>query len=98
VLPGTVADVTEFLLELYVSRGDSAAAERGAEQARLGAEALVREGVPVRYLGSMFVPEDETCFYLYEAPSADAVREAARRGQLAVARVVRAIVETPLQL
>jgi hypothetical protein len=39
----------------------------------------------------LFVPEDETCFYLYEAASADDVREAARRANLPAETVVEAI-------
>jgi hypothetical protein len=83
--------VAEYLVELYVSRSDGAAAERGGRQARLAAEQLTREGTPVRYLRSIFVPDDETCFYLYEAASADAVREAARRASLPSERVIEAI-------
>ena len=44
-------------------------------------------GVPVRFLRSVFVPEDESCFFLYEGPTADAVREAAARAELVVAQV-----------
>jgi hypothetical protein len=52
---------------------------------------LAGEGTPIRYLRSIFVPDDETCFYLYEAASRDAVREAARRAQLPSDRVFEAI-------
>ncbi len=47
----------------------------------------------MRFVRSVFVPEDEACFYLYEAPSAEAVREAARRAALPFARFA----ETSLQ-
>jgi hypothetical protein len=83
--------MAEYLVELYITSSDAAGAERRGEQARRAAEQLAREGTPVRYLRSIFVPEDETCFYLYEAPSADAVREAARRAQLPCDRVTGAI-------
>jgi hypothetical protein len=82
--------VAEFLLEQYVSRTDSAAVERGEERARVAAEQLTREGTPVRFLRSIFVPEDETGFYLCEAASVDAVRELAKRAALPVERVVEA--------
>jgi hypothetical protein len=55
---------------------------------------LCLEGTPVRYLRSIFVPEDEICFLLYEAGSADAVREAALRARLPVERVAAVITET----
>lgn len=83
--------MAEFLVELYVSRTDAAAAAQGAERARLAALELTREGTPVRYLRSIFVPEDETCLYLYEAASADAVRIAAERAALSFERVVETV-------
>ncbi|MGH3072376.1 MAG: nickel-binding protein [Gaiellaceae bacterium] len=83
--------MAEFLVELYISRSDLLAAESGAERARLAAEELTREGKPVRYLRSIFVPEDETCLSLYEAATADAVHEVARRAALRFERVAEAI-------
>lgn len=86
--------MAEFVVECYVSRTDAGAVERGAERARLAAEELTREGTPVRYLRSIFVPEDETCFFMCEAGSADAVREAARRAALPFERVAEAVAES----
>jgi hypothetical protein len=82
--------VAEFLLEQYVSWTNSAAIERGEERARVAAEELTREGTPVRFLRSIFVPEDETGFYLCEAASVEAVRELAKRAALPFERVVEA--------
>ena len=79
--------MAEFLVELYVPRTDDAAVKRGAANARRAAKKLTREGTPIRYLRSIFVPEDEICFYLYEAETADAVREAMRRADLRFERV-----------
>jgi hypothetical protein len=81
----------EFLVELYVSRTDPAAVERRAERARLAADQLSREGTPVRYVRSLFVPEDETCFFLYEAARAEDVEEAARRASLRFERAAAAV-------
>jgi hypothetical protein len=83
--------MAEFLVEIYVSRRDGGAFESSAAKARLAAEELTREGTPVRYLNSIFVPEDETCFFLYQAVSADAVCEAARRAALPFERVSEAV-------
>jgi len=52
---------------------------------------MSREGTPVSYLRSIFAPEDETCFYLYEAGSAEIVREAARRAALPSERVTEVV-------
>jgi Nickel responsive protein SCO4226-like len=83
--------MAEYLLELYVSREDPCAVASGAERARTAAEELTEEGTPVRYVRAIFVPEDETCFFLYEAGSVEAVREAARRAGLGSERVTEAL-------
>ena len=62
------------------TRGD---VERRDEHARRAAEELARDGSFVRYLPSLYAPEDEICFYLFEAASADAVRDAAFRAGFA---------------
>jgi hypothetical protein len=74
--------VAEFLAEQYLSRTDPDAVCGSADRARLASAELTREGTPVRFLRAIFVPEDETCFYLFEAGTAAAVREAARRAEL----------------
>lgn len=83
--------MAEFVVELYASRHDAAALDRGAERIRLAAHDLTGEGTPVRYLRRIFVPEDETCLLLYEADSADVVREAARRAGVSFERVAEAV-------
>jgi hypothetical protein len=50
-----------------------------------------REGTPVRFLRSIFVPENDACFLLYEAPTARSVREAAGRAGLISEGVRRTI-------
>lgn len=86
--------MAEFLVETYVARGDTTGPQKRARQARVAAEELRREGEPVRYVRSIFLPEDETCFYLFEASSVDAVREAARRASLRVDRITEAEPDT----
>jgi hypothetical protein len=68
--------MTEFLVELYRSHTETAAADDDGERARLAAEILSGSGRAVRLVRSFFVPDDETCFLLYEAESADHVRTA----------------------
>jgi hypothetical protein len=67
-----------FMVELYISRADPEAVPRAALRTQRAAIRMSRRGTPVRYLRSIYVKEDETCFLLYEAESIDAVREAAR--------------------
>jgi hypothetical protein len=80
--------VNEFLLELYISRTNCDAVGIGAERLGRAAAELTAEGRPVHILRSIFVSEDETCFVLVEAASAEDVRAAARRATLPFERVV----------
>jgi hypothetical protein len=89
--------VAEYLVEVYVARGDGTAPDLGAERVQRAAEELTREGTPVEFLRAIFVPEDETCFYLYDADSADAVREAAGRAFLRFERIAEAVALAKLE-
>ena len=80
--------MTSFLAEVYAP-----AAARIADiatRARAAAEEASRAGTPVRYLRSMFVPQDEMCFHLLEAGSAEAVREVIGRAGFSPDRIVEA--------
>jgi hypothetical protein len=85
--------MTEFVVELYVSKTNCAAIEAGWECLNRAAAELAAEGKPVRLMRSIFVPEDETCFVLIEATTAETAREIARRAALPVERVVEATVD-----
>ncbi len=61
------------------------------EDVLAAAEELTREGTHVRLVRSILVPEDETCFYLFQAQTGDAVREVAARAGLQLERVVEAL-------
>lgn len=87
----SVRDVPEFAAEQYVSRTETLATKRAAGRARAAAEELSREGNAIEFVRSIFVPEDETCLYLYRADSRDVVLEGARRAGLRFERVVEAI-------
>jgi hypothetical protein len=84
-----------FHVELYVARGDVAAVARGAEAARLAAEELSGDGLLVRYRGSIFAPEDETCFLLYDADRIEDVELAATRASLSFERITELLVVQP---
>lgn len=80
--------MAEFLVELYLSGADADGVDRETRRARCAAAALSAEGRPVRLVRSIFVPEDETCFLLVEADTADAVHEAANRAAVPFERVL----------
>lgn len=68
--------MAEFLVEVYVAPDDSRAAREIGRAVRESA------GCGVRCVRRILVPEDETCFLLYEGPSAEAVAAAVRRAGL----------------
>lgn len=47
-------------------------------------------GTPVRYRRSIAIPEDETCFHVFEGRSVEAVEEVSRRAALEYERIVEA--------
>jgi hypothetical protein len=83
--------VGTFLVEAYLSKRGAGGLEATVACARAAAENMRREGTPIRFLRSYFLPEDETYFCLYEAGSIDDVAEASQRANLAVARIQTAI-------
>ena len=80
-----------YLVETFLARG--AAGERQArdQRASAAAEALTAEGTRVRFGGSIHVPEDEICFFTFEAPSGREAALVAQRAGLEPLRVVEAV-------
>jgi hypothetical protein len=83
--------VDHYLVEVYLPRRDEAALADAAMRARAASEHVTSEGGHVRYLRTIFVPQDEICFHLYEAQTADAVAEASLRAEIVYERIVRAV-------
>ena len=79
-----------FLVEVYAP-GDSADFRASVARLRRAARAMTREGTPITYRRSLFLPDDETGFHILEATSALAAGEAARRAVVDPARVVEAV-------
>lgn len=80
-----------YLIETFLSRG--AAGERTAreQRARSAAEELTRKGTRVRFEHTIHVPEDEICFFVFDAPSSTDVALAAQLADLGPLRVVEAV-------
>jgi Nickel responsive protein SCO4226-like len=81
----------KYLVEAYLARGNEPDLPETARRARAAAEGLKGHDGSVRYLGLIFLPQEETCFYLYEAPSAEAVREASRLAGIVPERVADSV-------
>jgi hypothetical protein len=85
----------EFLAETYAPLGAPGTAAPRVSDAALDAEQVSQPGAPVRLLCAILVPEEETCFWLYRASSADAVRAAMTRTGLRPERITRAVPVRP---
>ena|SRR5215468_4553299 len=80
-----------FIVERYlpaVRPGELAAA---VERDRRAAAGMTAAGTPIRHLSTIYVPSDESCFSLFDAPSADALREAQERAGIGFERIVEAV-------
>jgi hypothetical protein len=62
-----------------------------ARRAKRSAAQMAAAGTPVRYLRSTFLPSDETCYCLFQAPSEDAVKQANDRAQMPFDRIVEVV-------
>jgi len=70
----------------------------GAQRLAIGgAEKATSTGRPVRYIRSTFVPGEARCMCLFEAASADAVRDVNEAAGLPFTRIVEALDLTPAQ-
>jgi hypothetical protein len=81
----------EFVGEQYISRTDPTAVRHSVGAARRAAKQVTRDGASVRLVGSVFVPDDETCIHLYEADSIQCVRRAAAYAGLRLERIAPAV-------
>lgn len=71
-----------FVVELYLaSEGD----------ARLRDAGRSLDGPCVRHVRTIFIPGDEMCFLVLEAPSARVIRDAAARSHITLDRIVDAV-------
>jgi hypothetical protein len=80
-----------YLVEAYTPRDGLAQVREAESRVAAVAGAMRREGTSIRYLRSLFVPEDETCFHTFAADSIDVVGAAADRAGLRYVRIVEAV-------
>ena len=80
-----------YLVETYLARGDAGRRVVCERRARSVAAELTGQGTPVRFDRTIHLPEDEICFFVFEAPSATDTALAAQRAELGPLRVIEAI-------
>ena len=81
----------QFFIEVFTPRanaGKLAAAERRAISA---ARRLSNADREVQFVRATYIPEDEICFFVFDAPSGQDAALAAQRAGLEAIRVVEAV-------
>ena len=82
-----------FLVETYLARGHAHELPGRDRRARSAAAELTC----VSFDRSIHVPEDEVCFYVFDAPSSRDALLAAEHAELDPIRVVEAVSSSPLK-
>ena len=77
-----------YLVESFVPRSSLDTALEAGGRLRAACDELRRKGSSARYVRTTFVPEDETCFHLIEADSAEVAAELCRRASICRVRIV----------
>ena len=86
-LPGEPSRAGRFLAERYLAAPTAEALVSLVARDQAAARAM-----SIRHIQAIYVPDDETCFTLFEAPSLELVTETSDRFGLGYRRVVLAIV------
>ncbi len=87
----TLVAMPNYLVESYLARTRAADLDAATARADDAAEAMRREGIAVRHVRTTFLPGDEVCLHLFEAPSLEAASELTRRAEIAFHRIVQAV-------
>lgn len=80
-----------YVGERYIPGAQQVIAMAQAQQIRLTVLRLAREGSPVRLLSTTFVPNEEWVFDLFQADSAEQVRQVYDTSRVPVERVTEGV-------
>ena len=80
-----------YLVETYLARGRAGERDACEQRARSAAEAHTRAGTRVRFDGAIHIPEDEICFFVFDASSSRDAAQVAQLAGLEPFRVVEAL-------
>jgi len=83
--------MASYLVETYLARGRPGERIARELRARSTAAELTLEGTCVRFERSIHVPEDEICFFVFDADSSRDAALAAQRAGLEPVRVVEVV-------
>jgi hypothetical protein len=80
--------VKKYLVERYLPGVTDGQLDETGERLAAAAERLAAGGAEVRYVGSTFVPEEESCFCRFESAGLDEVERACVQAGVSFARIV----------
>jgi hypothetical protein len=80
----------DFVVERYRSSSDPDSLWAVAARLTAGARHVSPDGTSVRYVDTIFLPNDETCLHLFKAPSEADVRAVTRQAAIEADRIMPA--------
>jgi hypothetical protein len=83
--------VKQFLVEVFVPRSRASELADAKKRVRAAVRRVSRNDRDIRYVRAIYVPEDETCFYVFDASSAQLVEEVSSLAGLRNGRVVQTL-------
>lgn len=83
--------MASYVAEAYLPRLSREELSSFEQRLRRAAQIVSRSGTPVEHVRSVHVPDDETCFYFFEAVSAEAVGAAGKQAELVFDRITEAL-------
>jgi Nickel responsive protein SCO4226-like len=86
-LPPTFGSVKKFMVERYLPGMTAREVDEASARLAATAEALAAEGIGLRYGGSTYLPEEQSCFCRFEASSREVVEDVCNRTRVPFARI-----------
>lgn len=81
----------QYVVERHLPNFTGEQVAAAAKSAKEATSAMTREGTPVRYLRSIFIPGEDKCYCLFEGENADSVLLANKRAELPVESISEAL-------
>lgn len=81
----------QYVVERHLPNFTGEQVAAAAKRAKDSTAEMTREGTPVRYMRSIFIPGEDKCYCLFEAESADSVLRANQRAELPVQSISEAL-------
>jgi hypothetical protein len=83
--------VKQFFVEVFTARATAGKLATAERRARSAAKRLSSADREVQFVRATYIPEDEICFFVFDAPSGHDAALAAERAGLEPTRVVEAM-------